>query len=141
MGNRFFTIHEIVKRLEGTRKVVVTNMEEIKRPELNALLANVQARGDVLPDLDERLIIIRKDETPEYYRYRSGHLVLPPVVERDEMGKRIKHGEFLRRRRTTLSRLLSGQSIKSASFISSMSRRIILVLGNGRRRGGRSIGT
>jgi len=95
-GKSLFAVIRMVLMLEFSRKLIVTNMEELKLPDLNEFLAKRAARrGECPPNLDERLLIIRKEETPQYFRFRSGGLVLPPVKETDEMGKRIKHHEFL----------------------------------------------
>jgi hypothetical protein len=94
-GKSLFAMHRIVMMLECSEKTIITNMEEIVLPELNEFLhKRAAARGVPAPDLDERLVIIRKDETPEYFRYRSGGLVLPKMIETDDMGKRIKVSEF-----------------------------------------------
>ena len=94
-GKSLFAMHKIVESLEHTRKTVVTNMDEIKLPELNDLLhRRAKESGEDAPDLHGRLLIIQKADTPEYYRYRSNGIVLPPVKEEDDYGKRIKLSEF-----------------------------------------------
>lgn len=94
-GKSLGLTREIGLRLEQTAKTVCTNMEELKLPELNHFLHERAAkRGEDPPDLDRRLIVIPKDKTQQYFRYRSGGLILPEVIELDEREKRIPMEEF-----------------------------------------------
>ena len=76
-GKTLDAMHLIIKELVYTGRQVVTNIEEIKRKELNVYLQ--KKYPDVVVDLDARLLIIPKQETFRFYRYRAGGLVLPEV--------------------------------------------------------------
>jgi len=95
-GKSLFSMRRIVLMLEATQKTIVTNQDEIKLDEMNEFLAKrAIRRGVPPPDLHDRLVIIKKEDTPEYYRFRAGGLVLPQFNELDpETGKKIRVDEF-----------------------------------------------
>jgi len=83
-GKSLFSMRRIVLMLEATQKTIVTNQDEIKLDEMNEFLAKrAIRRGVAPPDLHDRLVIIKKEDTPEYYRFRAGGLVLPQFNELD----------------------------------------------------------
>lgn len=109
-GKTMFCVSKIIEELGYTERHVVTNMQELKLPELHLYL---QKRfPDRAIDLDDRLTIIPKQATFQFYRYRSGRLVLPepppgkisleefyarmesyflPIAERPEWGRPVSY--------------------------------------------------
>lgn len=102
-GKTLTLVNKLVLALLHTERTQCTNLEEIVLPRLNEYLQerreaeNKKHPARALPpvDLDKRLIIIPKQETRHFFRYRSGGLILPVFQEADpKTGKRISLEEF-----------------------------------------------
>lgn len=95
-GKTMTLMRELIKVLLETERFCVTNLQEIQLGPLNEYLQKCRAeeakkhpsRARPPVDLDKRLLIIPKQETRHFYRYRSGGLVLPIFEDVDKTGKR-----------------------------------------------------
>lgn len=92
-GKSYLAVEWIIERLVEGRSFVVTSIP-LKLPELRAFVVAKLARRrgfkeDTQPyDLDENLKVISKTEAFEFYRYRSGGLVLDESPDRRTEGDR-----------------------------------------------------
>lgn len=79
-GKTLFVVTKMIDELVFSERAVACNMDsELKSGRLNEYIHEVcekRAPGKVI-DLDARLIVIPKEKTFQFYRYRSGGLILP----------------------------------------------------------------
>lgn len=81
-GKTMICVSKMIDELVFTDRSVGVNPSEgeIKLGRLNEYVAELCAKRapDQVVDLDKRLIIIPKEDSAQFYRYRSGGLILPP---------------------------------------------------------------
>lgn len=95
-GKSMFGTKLIIEDLVYTGATIVTNIP-LKLPELNEYIQKKYPKADV--DIHERVVILDEDDVFEFYRFRSGGLVLRPSpdAETDEDGKKkkLRKAEFI----------------------------------------------
>jgi hypothetical protein len=91
-GKTYFNVATMINELGLTDRFVVTTCQDLKLPRLNAYLQERFAERVI--DLDKRLLVLTKEEAPQFFRYRSGGLVLPPPPETKD-GRKIRQEEFV----------------------------------------------
>lgn len=94
-GKTYYMVTKIIEELRYTERFIVTNCEELDLPRIREYLQEVDPDREIPIDLDERLLVIPKEETFRFYRHRSGGLVLPMPREANAEGRRLKREEFL----------------------------------------------
>lgn len=101
-GKTMTLVGKLIWTLLNTDRYCVTNLQELDLPRLNEYLQEEQDRlKKKFPSrtyhpirLTERLLVIPKSETRQFYRYRSGGLVLPEFREVTADGKKIPLAQF-----------------------------------------------
>lgn len=94
-GKTYYLVTKIIEELRYTDRHIVTNCQELLLPRLREYLQEMDPDRAEPIDLDERLTIIDKEDTFRFYRFRSGGLVLPPMRENGEDGKKLKREAFM----------------------------------------------
>ncbi|QYY35172.1 zonular occludens toxin domain-containing protein [Ruficoccus sp. ZRK36] len=92
-GKTLFSVQKAVEMLVQTSCVIITNVE-FKLGELNAYIQRKYPDANV--DIHERIKILDREEVPEFFRHRSGGLVLPEPPDKDASGKKLPIKEFNR---------------------------------------------
>ena len=92
-GKTRYAVEMIVRELVYSERKVITNIEEIKLKELTVYIEKRYPEAKI--DLDQRLKIIPKASTMEFYRHRAGDLLLPPAPALAPDGKRLAREIFL----------------------------------------------
>lgn len=98
-GKTYTLVSKIIETLLYSERTVVTNLTELELENLAQYLHDRQhaeklkhpARVIYPIDLNTRLIIIQKPDTREFYRYRSGGLVLPKFTGIDPATRKKYH--------------------------------------------------
>lgn len=93
-GKTLYAMHMIIRELVFSERKVVTNIEEIELGRLGEYIE--QKYPDARIDLDQRLKIIPKALTQDFFRHRAGDLVLPEVPQNGRDGKRLLREDFLK---------------------------------------------
>ncbi|MFA5264423.1 MAG: zonular occludens toxin domain-containing protein [Opitutaceae bacterium] len=98
-GKTLFAVRELLETLVNSEKFVVTNIPL----RLGSVREYVSKRRPDAFDLDGRLKVIPDEEVYEFFRHRSGDLVLPWSPDKDageNASKRIARPEFIERMKT-----------------------------------------
>lgn len=88
-GKSLYAMRVLVRSLVSSDACVVTNIP-VKLPELRAYV--VARRPDF--DLDERLRVLDDDDVREFFRFRSGGLILDESPDSSGDGKRMERDAF-----------------------------------------------
>lgn len=97
-GKSLLATRYITESLLQTDAVVVTNIPLVMG-ELHQYISKRLSEGETF-DMDDRVKVLKDEEVMEFYRYRSGGLVLPPspdMEDGDDGTKRIPKPEFMAR--------------------------------------------
>ena len=95
-GKTMTLVGKLVYTLLNTDRFCATTLQELELPRLNEYLQEeverlrkkYPARNQPAVDLDKRLLVIPKQDTRCFYRYRRGGLVLPEFEECNRDGKK-----------------------------------------------------
>jgi len=87
-GKTYFMVRKQVEEWIYTERFVPTNCRELNLPRLNEYLqeimkADIDAGRREPVDLNSRMVLIPREGVFEFYRYRSGGLVLPKPPSRE----------------------------------------------------------
>jgi hypothetical protein len=93
-GKTLYSMQMIIRELVFSERKIVTNIEEIELGRLGEYIE--QKYPDARIDLDQRLKIIPKALTQDFFRHRAGDLVLPEVPQNGRDGKRLLREDFLK---------------------------------------------
>jgi RNase P/RNase MRP subunit p29 len=93
-GKTLYSMQMIIRELVFSERKIVTNIEEIELGRLGEYIE--QKYPDARIDLDQRLKIIPKALTQDFFRHRAGDLVLPEVPQNGRDGKRFLREDFLK---------------------------------------------
>ena len=101
-GKTMTLVKKLIETLLNTERFCVTNLQELNLARLNEYLQEEQARlAKKYPHrrykpvlLDDRLLVIPKQDTRWFYRFRPEGLVLPQFSELGKDGKKIPLDEF-----------------------------------------------
>lgn len=91
-GKTYFNVATMINELGLTDRFVVTTCQDLKLSRLNTYLQ--ERFPDRVIDLEKRLLVLTKEEAPQFFRFRSGGLVLPPPPETKD-GRKIRQEEFV----------------------------------------------
>jgi len=93
-GKTLYAMHMIIRELVFSERKIVTNIEEIELGRLGEYIEQKYPAAQI--DLDQRLKIIPKALTQDFFRHRAGDLVLPEVPQNGRDGKRLLREDFLK---------------------------------------------